>query len=140
MIRTKIADALKSTDYNKEICIKGWVRTHRSSKAVDFIAVNDGSTIKNIQIVVDAGVVDAEVLKQVTTGACICVEGILVESPAQGQASEVHCKSLLVYICRNCYQHISFVPCSLHSWNAPESCHALSFVLIKRNSIRDITE
>ena len=97
MIRTKIADALQSTDYNKEICIKGWVRTHRSSKAVDFIAVNDGSTIKNIQIVVDAGVVDAEVLKQVTTGACICVEGILVESPAQGQASEVHCKSLLVY-------------------------------------------
>ena len=97
MIRTKIADALQSTDYNKEICVKGWVRTHRSSKAVDFIAVNDGSTIKNIQVVVDAGVVDAEVLKQVTTGACICVEGTLVESPAQGQASEVHCKSLLVY-------------------------------------------
>ena len=65
MIRTKVIDALRSTDYDKEICIKGWVRTHRSSKAVDFIAVNDGSTIKNIQVVVDEGVVDAEILNDV---------------------------------------------------------------------------
>ena len=97
MIRTKIIDALKSTDYDKEICIKGWVRTHRSSKAVDFIAVNDGSTIKNIQVVVDEGAIDAEVLKQVTTGSCVCVEGKLVKSPAQGQASEIHCEKLIIY-------------------------------------------
>ena len=97
MKRTKVVDALKSTAYGEDICIKGWVRTHRSSKAVDFIAVNDGSTIKNIQIVVDNGVVDDDTLKQVTTGACICVEGTLVESPAQGQASEVHCKSIVIY-------------------------------------------
>ena len=75
----------------------GWVRTHRSSKAVDFIALNDGSTIKNIQVVVDAGIVDEETLKQTTTGACIGVTGTLVESPAQGQASEIKCQSIVVY-------------------------------------------
>ena len=53
MKRTTISDILKSTDYGKEVTVKGWVRTHRSSKAVDFIALNDGSTIKSIQIVVD---------------------------------------------------------------------------------------
>lgn len=53
MKRTKIIDALQSTDYGKEISVCGWVRTHRSSKSVDFIQLNDGSTIKNVQIVVD---------------------------------------------------------------------------------------
>ena len=51
--RTKIADALSSTHFGTDINVKGWVRTHRSSKVVDFIALNDGSTINNIQIVVD---------------------------------------------------------------------------------------
>ena len=59
MKRTKVVDALKSTDFGKEINVKGWVRTHRSSKAVDFIALNDGSTIKNIQVVVDPAKFDA---------------------------------------------------------------------------------
>lgn len=97
MKRTRIIDVLKDTEYGKTVCVKGWVRTHRSSKAVDFIALNDGSTIKNVQIVVDAGKVEETVLKQITTGACICVEGVLVESPAQGQASEIHCEQLIVY-------------------------------------------
>ena len=97
MKRTKVVDALRSTDYGKEITVMGWVRTHRSSKAVDFIALNDGSTIKNIQVVVDAGRVDEETLKSITTGACISVEGTLVESPAQGQASEVQCRSITVF-------------------------------------------
>lgn len=97
MKRTKIIDVLKDTEYGKTVCVKGWVRTHRSSKAVDFIALNDGSTIKNVQIVVDAGKVEETVLKQITTGACICVEGVLVESPAQGQVSEIHCEQLIVY-------------------------------------------
>ena len=65
MKRTKIIDVLKSTEYGKEVCVKGWVRTHRSSKAVDFIALNDGSTIKNVQIVVDPAKFDDEVLKQI---------------------------------------------------------------------------
>ena len=97
MKRTKIIDALQSTEYGKEITVMGWVRTHRSSKAVDFIALNDGSTIKNIQVVVDAGQVDEETLKQITTGACIGVTGELVESPAQGQASEVKCQAITIY-------------------------------------------
>ena len=75
----------------------GWVRTHRSSKAVDFIALNDGSTIKSIQVVVDAGTVDEETLKNITTGACIGVTGTLVESPAQGQASEIRCSGITIY-------------------------------------------
>lgn len=78
--RTRIIDALACTDYGKEITVKGWVRSHRSSKAVDFIALNDGSTIKNIQIVVDPAKVDADMLKSITTGACIRATGKLVES------------------------------------------------------------
>ena len=64
MKRTKVIDALQSTDYGQPICLKGWVRTHRSSKAVDFIALNDGSTIKNVQVVADPAKFDAELLKQ----------------------------------------------------------------------------
>ena len=104
MNRTRIVDVLKDTEYGKDVCVKGWVRTHRSSKAVDFIALNDGSTIKNVQVVVDAGTVDEETLKQITTGACICVNGKLVESPAQGQASEIHCENIEIYgLCGNDY-------------------------------------
>ena len=51
--RTKVVDVLRRTDYGSTVNVKGWVRTHRSSKAVDFIAVNDGSTIKNVQVVAD---------------------------------------------------------------------------------------
>lgn len=69
MKRTKVVDALKCTDFGKDINVKGWVRSHRSSKAVDFIALNDGSTINNIQVVVDPATVDAETLKSITTGA-----------------------------------------------------------------------
>ena len=95
--RTKVVDALQSNDFDKKINIKGWVRTHRSSKAVDFIAVNDGSTIKNIQVVVDSTKFDAEQLKQVTTGACISVVGTLVESQGAGQTSEIQCENLEIY-------------------------------------------
>ena len=101
MKRTKIVDALRSTAYGEQICVKGWVRTHRSSKAVDFIALNDGSTIKNIQIVADpscpvSGVTSAA-LKDITTGSCLCVVGTLVESPAAGQASEIQAQTIELY-------------------------------------------
>ena len=65
MKRTKIIDVLQSTEYGKEVCVKGWVRTHRSSKAVDFIALNDGSTIKNVQVVVDPTKFDEHLLKDI---------------------------------------------------------------------------
>ena len=97
MKRTKVVDALKSTDFGKEINVKGWVRTHRSSKAVDFIALNDGSTIKNIQVVVDPAKFDAQMLKNITTGACISAVGTLVESQGAGQTLEIQCEQLEVY-------------------------------------------
>ena len=95
--RTKIADALGSTHFGTDINVRGWVRTHRSSKVVDFIALNDGSTINNIQIVVDPTKFADELLKQITTGACIGVTGKLVESQGQGQASEIQCEDIVVY-------------------------------------------
>ncbi len=97
MKRTKVVDALSCTDFRKDINVRGWVRSHRSSKAVDFIALNDGSTIKNIQVVVDPASVDAETLKSITTGACISVTGVLVESQGKGQTSEIQCKEIEVY-------------------------------------------
>lgn len=97
MKRTKVVDALKSTDFDKHIVVKGWVRSHRSSKAVDFIALNDGSTIKNIQVVVDPASFDADMLKTITTGACIGVEGTLVESQGKGQSVEVQAEKVVVY-------------------------------------------
>jgi len=104
MNRTKIIDVLQSTEYGKEVCVKGWVRTHRSSKAVDFIALNDGSTIKNVQVVVDPTKFDELLLKDITTGACICAEGTLVESQGAGQSSEIQATKLEVYgLCGNDY-------------------------------------
>src|SRR5574344_2190891 len=90
MERTVIVDALKRTDIGAEINIKGWVRTRRGNKNVSFIALNDGSTINNVQIVVDLAKFQEEALKTVTTGACLSVNGTLVESLGQGQKAEIH--------------------------------------------------
>ena len=120
MKRTKVIDVLKSTAYGSEVCVKGWVRTHRSSKAVDFIALNDGSTIKNVQIVVApdfpvagtpasvggaaASQQTAFSLKDVTTGSCICVVGTLVESQGAGQTCEIQATAIELYgLCGNDY-------------------------------------
>lgn len=97
MKRTKVVDALSCTDFGKDINVRGWVRSHRSSKAVDFIALNDGSTIKNIQVVVDPSTINADILKNITTGACISVIGTLVESQGKGQTSEIQCKEIEIY-------------------------------------------
>ncbi len=88
---------LQRTDFGSLVNVRGWVRTHRSSKAVDFIALNDGSTIKNVQIVVDPTKFDDELLKKITTGACISVNGELVESQGAGQAVELQCREIEVY-------------------------------------------
>ena len=95
MKRTRIIDALKRTDFGAEINVKGWVRSKRGSKGIFFIALNDGSTIKNVQIVGDDANFPEETLKRVTTGACLSVMGKLVESPAAGQA-EYHMPSTAV--------------------------------------------
>ena len=106
MKRTKIIDALKCTSYGEgaEICVKGWVRSKRGSKGIFFVALNDGSTINNIQIVGDEAKIPEETVKRITTGACISVEGRLVESPAAGQASEIQADSIeILGDCDNTY-------------------------------------
>ena len=97
MKRTKIVDILGSTDYGTTVNVKGWVRTHRSSKAVHFIALNDGSTITNVQVVVDPAKHNADMLKHITTGACISVTGTLVESQGKGQSSQIQCEQIEIY-------------------------------------------
>lgn len=94
MKRIKIAEALKLTNFGSEVTVMGWVRTRRGSKAVNFIALNDGSTIKNIQIVADVEKFSEEVLKQITTGACLSCTGILVESIGSGQAAEIQANEI----------------------------------------------
>lgn len=94
--RTKIADLLKSEEFDKIVNVKGWVRTRRGSKSVNFIALNDGSTIKNIQVVADVNDFDEELLKQITTGACLSVDGKLVKSIGGGQSVEVQATKIEV--------------------------------------------
>lgn len=104
MKRTKVIDALGRTDFGSEITVKGWVRTKRGGKGIFFVALNDGSTIKNIQIVGDEANFEEETLKRITTGACICVTGKLVESPAAGQASEIQAMAIdILGDCDNTY-------------------------------------
>src|SRR5262245_13383363 len=80
-----------------EITLRGWVRSRRDSKGITFIELNDGSRFKGMQLVVDAGAVSDEILKQVTTGSSLAAAGALVESPAKGQAVELKVASLQVY-------------------------------------------
>lgn len=98
--RTRVADALNSWEsigIGTVVNLKGWVRTKRGNKNVAFIALNDGSIIHNIQIVVDLANIDEQIIKLVTTGSCISVNGTLVQSLGQGQAVEVQAKEIEVY-------------------------------------------
>ena len=104
MRRTRITDALKRTDFGAEINVKGWVRSKRGSKGIFFIALNDGSTIKNVQIVGDDEKFEEDTLRRITTGACLSVTGTLVESPAAGQASEIQAAQIeILGDCDNTY-------------------------------------
>ena len=94
MKRTKIADVLSREDYGATVVVKGWVRTRRGSKSVNFVALNDGSTIRNVQVVADVEKFDAEVLRQITTGACLSVTGTLVQSVGAGQSVEIQADAI----------------------------------------------
>ncbi len=95
--RQKIAELLRDTP-GKEVLAKGWVRTKRGNKNITFIALNDGSTINNIQIVCDMATFTPDAsFKDITTGACIAVTGNLVESIGSGQKVEIQAKSIEVY-------------------------------------------
>lgn len=87
--RTKVKHLLESGVAGTEVTAMGWVRTKRGNKSVSFIALNDGSTINNIQVVLDMNVFTEDQLKDITTGACIGIKGKLVESPGSGQRVEI---------------------------------------------------
>lgn len=99
--RTKVAELIKtdigSDKLDKVINVKGWVRTKRGNKNIVFIALNDGSVIHNIQVVADPVNFDEELLNLITTGSCISVTGILVQSQGQGQNVEILAKEIEVY-------------------------------------------
>jgi len=92
--RTEIKTLLQSTDYGNTVNVKGWVRTKRGSKNVAFIALNDGSTIKNIQIVAEIDAETEKTLDKIHTGTALSVDGITTESPGSGQHVEVHAKKI----------------------------------------------
>ena len=95
--RTKIAELLKTGNRDCDVVVKGWVRTKRGNKNVAFIALNDGSTVNNIQVVVDVARFDEELLRSITTGACLRVDGVLVTSQGSGQPVEVQARRIEVY-------------------------------------------
>lgn len=97
MKRTKIVDIFNPELLDTDVCVKGWVRTRRGNKHVQFVALNDGSTIKNIQIVFDMSVFTDEQLRPITTGASLCVTGRLVASMGKGQTCEIQAQTLEVY-------------------------------------------
>ena len=82
---------------NTPVNVKGWVRTKRGNKNVAFIALNDGSTINNIQIVVDLAHFDEDLMRRITTGACVSIEGTLVASQGSGQSVEIQAQNILLY-------------------------------------------
>jgi len=92
--RTKIADVFQSNEFGKVVNVKGWVRTKRASKNVAFIAMNDGSTIHNIQIVVEATEENEQLLQKIHSGASLSVDGKMIESPGSGQNVEISAQEI----------------------------------------------
>ena len=95
--RTKIVDAFSGELEGQQVCVKGWVRTRRGNKHIQFIALNDGSTINTLQVVVSLEQFTEEQLKPITTGSSLCVIGTLVASQGKGQSFEVQAQEIEVY-------------------------------------------
>lgn len=95
--RSFIKDLLQSTEVDRNVNAKGWVRTKRGNKQVAFVALNDGSTINNIQIVIDIANFDENLVKNITTGASVSVNGTLVKSMGKGQSVEIQAKEVKIY-------------------------------------------
>ena len=93
---TTIKQILKSPNIDQELTISGWVRTRRGSKNVSFIALNDGSTIKNLQIVAESTVFNENIIKKINTGACIRAKGLLKSSEGKEQSLEVLAKEITI--------------------------------------------
>src|SRR5664280_566014 len=97
MKRIKVKKLLSGPVLGSDVLVKGWVRTKRGNKNILFIALNDGSTINNIQIVVEAATFDENLLKEISTGACIAVNGQLIASLGQGQSVEITASAIELY-------------------------------------------
>lgn len=97
MKKTSVKALLQTTPNRQQVNVKGWVRTRRGNKNVTFIALNDGSTIHNLQIVADPSAFDEEMLKKITTGAAIAVTGKLVPSQGSGQPVEIQASEIHLY-------------------------------------------
>lgn len=95
-LRWKIKRLLEEGNIDQSVVVKGWVRTKRGSKNVSFIALNDGSTIHNLQIVADPEKITEDILRRIHTGACLSVNGIVVASQGQGQRIELQAESIEV--------------------------------------------
>ncbi len=95
--REKIVKLLSETELNRSVLVKGWVRTIRNSKKFSFIELNDGSTINNIQIIADHEVLSVDILKELSTGACIGIQGMLVASEGKNQKVEIQASTIEVY-------------------------------------------
>lgn len=95
--RIKIKALIEKELVGEEVTLMGWVRTKRSNKNVSFIAINDGSTVHNYQIVADPSTVSDELLKKVTTGACLKVTGKVVASQGAGQSSELQAENIIIF-------------------------------------------
>ncbi len=95
--RSFIKDLLQSTEVDREVNVKGWVRTKRGNKKIAFVALNDGSTINNIQIVIDIANFDEDLIKKITTGASLSVNGTLVKSLGKGQPVEILAQDIELY-------------------------------------------
>jgi asparaginyl-tRNA synthetase len=97
MKRIKVKNLLSNPALGTEVLVKGWVRTKRGNKNILFIALNDGSTINNIQVVAEVAAFDENLLKDISTGACIAVTGKLIESQGQGQNIEISASGIELY-------------------------------------------
>jgi asparaginyl-tRNA synthetase len=94
--RIKIKDLLTSAEVGSKVNVKGWVRTKRGNKQINFVALNDGSTIQNLQVVVDVPNFNEDLLRKITTGAAISVDGEIIESQGSGQSVEIAAKNIEV--------------------------------------------
>ena len=96
MQRSKIKDIFAQDQAGSDVLVQGWVKTRRSSKSVTFVQITDGSTLQDLQIVIDEDNTDHDSASGLTTGCSVSVEGVLVESPGQGQKYEVQAKTLTI--------------------------------------------
>ncbi len=93
----QIKQILSQARVGDTVTAKGWIRTKRESKNATFLAINDGSTINNIQAVAEPGQFSEELMRVITTGACVAVTGVLVESAGSGQSVELKAQNIEVY-------------------------------------------